>query len=68
MKLSATNKQDFLGTVNLSVSAETSIVRRYLDSVRFEEDEGRDREFKALVKGGICVVEVFDLVDDVKSM
>ncbi len=50
MKLSATNKQDFLGTVNPSVSAETSIVRRYLDSVRFEEDEGRDRGFKDLVK------------------
>ena len=48
MKLSVTKKSDFLASINQSVSRETSVVRRYLDAVSFEDDEIKDREFKAL--------------------
>ena len=49
MKLLVKNRQNFLNSLNPEVSSVTSVVRRYLDVVRFEEDEGKDRELKALV-------------------
>ena len=50
MKLSVTKKSDFLASINQAVSTETSVVRRYLDAVSFEDDEIKDQEFKALAK------------------
>lgn len=50
MKLLKNSRLDFLSAVDQSVAAGTSVVGRYLDAVSFEEDEARDREFKALAK------------------
>ena len=50
MKLLETNRQGFLDAVNQSVPVDESVVRRYLDAVRFEDDETRDINFKSMVK------------------
>lgn len=43
-----TDSQSFLRSIDTSVSAETSVVRRYLPIVRFEEDVDHDRNLKML--------------------
>ena len=50
MKLLKNSRLDFLDAVDQSVAAGTSVVGRYLDTVSFEDEEAKDREFKALVK------------------
>ena len=50
MKLSAKNREDFLESLDPAVPPETSIVRRYLGTVFFEERSEDDLALKELMK------------------
>jgi len=50
MRVSETGSRNFLRAIDSSVSPETSIVRRYLPTVKFEETDQDDRRLKDLVR------------------
>ena len=52
MKLLKNSRLDFLDAVDQSVAAGTSVVGRYLDTVSFEDEEGKHIRKRSIIKTG----------------